>query len=205
MRLICASYPYQDPFGLFDTVMAADATKLQAGDCLLLWGGEDIDPALYGQKPNARVHVSRHGQERSEKEIELIKTATRLDLPIIGVCRGAQLLTAITGGELMQHIEEHHTHHTITVHETGEVFKVNSCHHQACLPVDPAIILASTGKPVRCVNEYNEADKLEEVHEIIYFPQIRALGFQFHPEWQDCPQKTVALCAQMIKSYLLEE
>jgi putative glutamine amidotransferase len=75
---------------------------IAAIDGLLLTGGEDVDPALYGEQPQASVvDVDR---ERDDFEIALIKVARGRNLPIFAICRGLQILNVACGGTLVQDI-----------------------------------------------------------------------------------------------------
>ncbi|HHY93173.1 MAG TPA: C26 family cysteine hydrolase domain-containing family, partial [Firmicutes bacterium] len=69
---------------------------------LLLPGGPDVDPALYGEAPAPELGpVSR---ERDECELALVRLAWAHHLPILGICRGAQVLNVARGGTLVQDI-----------------------------------------------------------------------------------------------------
>jgi putative glutamine amidotransferase len=70
---------------------------------LILTGGVDIDPAVYGETPHPRVkHTDR---SRDEFELVLLRQALVHDLPILAICRGHQLLNVAFGGGLLQHID----------------------------------------------------------------------------------------------------
>jgi putative glutamine amidotransferase len=73
-------------------------------DGLLLAGGGDIEPARYG----AGDHPEQDGTDpdRDELELELARAAVRTGLPILGICRGVQLLNVAFGGTLVQHVPE---------------------------------------------------------------------------------------------------
>lgn len=110
---------------------------------LLLSGGGDVDPALYGQENKACFGVDR---ARDEAERKLIEAYVRAGKPILGICRGHQVLNVYFGGSLIQHLPgaEAHvpTREGDAAHETraaapsfpaqlyGERFWVNSAHHQ---------------------------------------------------------------------------
>jgi putative glutamine amidotransferase len=78
-------------------------------DGLLLAGGADIDPAAYG----AERHAETVGTvpERDAFEIALVRGAIDRGMPVLGICRGMQLINVACGGTLMQHLPEHFGHH----------------------------------------------------------------------------------------------
>lgn len=80
-----------------------DAADLLARvDGLLLTGGSDVDPAIYGEDRHATVtHVAR---ERDDFEIALARAALLRDLPLLAICRGQQVLNVASGGTLVQDI-----------------------------------------------------------------------------------------------------
>ena len=134
-----------------ETLDVTDATLgLQGCDGLLLTGGVDIDPALYGEAlhPMAQTPVPL----RDEMELTLLREALAADLPMLLICRGLQLLNVCLGGALLQHIEsaahvanetESQWHNVSVANGSrlrevlGAKARVNSRHHQA---VTPAIL-----------------------------------------------------------------
>ena len=110
-------------------------------DALLLPGGGDIDPSRYGQENRGSVGID---PERDALELQALETALRLGLPVLGICRGCQLLNVALGGTLHQDIPGHralsedldrlHPSRTVDPMLTalyGEEFIINSAHHQA--------------------------------------------------------------------------
>lgn len=205
MKLYSASWnETQDPFNIFSCTQVVDKVEqLQANKgVLILWGGEDISPQIYGERPNRHVYASIPS-ERDQFEMQLIKRAIELDMPIIGVCRGAQLLCAMAGGKLAQHIEGHGRSHAVTLHDEGDVvLTCNSSHHQMMLPPSNAKILASSEGTVG-VNQFNQIVRHDRVNEVVYFPLVKGLGIQPHPEWDNCPRDFVDYCTRKIKEYLV--
>ncbi len=112
-------------------------------DALILSGGGDVDPARYGEENSACFGVD---PARDEAEFLLIEAYLRAGKPILGICRGHQLLNVYFGGSLTQHLpgaEKHvPTKEGDNAHEIralpgsfpaalyGEQFSVNSAHHQ---------------------------------------------------------------------------
>lgn len=202
-KLYSITYPYGDPFGLFDSVTTIEKlSELKTDGVMILWGGADIGTAIYGQKPNRFVHANiPSGRDRFEMAV--IDYCIEHNVPMIGVCRGAQLLCAMAGGELLQHIENHGTAHDVTLHDEGDVvIRCNSSHHQMMLPNNCEHKLLASSGPTTGINEYNKAVPVERVNEVVYFPQLRALGIQPHPEWDDCSKEFVDYCRRKIIEYL---
>ena len=86
------------PLSLGDPIVSA----LEGVDGLLLTGGDDVDPALYGEAPHPTYDVSEPG--RDAFEIDLIRRALAADLPVLAICRGLQVLNVALGGTLIQDI-----------------------------------------------------------------------------------------------------
>jgi putative glutamine amidotransferase len=80
------------------------AKQIDRLDGLVLAGGADIDPVRYGQQPHPMT--GRAQSERDSGEFALLELALRADLPVLGVCRGMQLLNIALGGTLRQHLPE---------------------------------------------------------------------------------------------------
>ena len=86
---------------------------LDALDGLVFSGGSDVDPELYGQ----RAHPETNGvvSDRDKGELALLQAALDLDMPVLAVCRGSQVLNVALGGDLVQHLpdvvgDEKHKH-----------------------------------------------------------------------------------------------
>ena len=160
---------------------------LLAVDGLLLTGGGDVDPARYGAAPVPEVYGLDPG--RDAFEIALVLAAVRAGLPVLGICRGAQVLNVALGGTLLQHIpavtgrdhclrdRAYEIVHGVAV-TPGSVLEavagpgeipVNSLHHQAVDTLGAglrAVAWAEDG-----IVEGVESDGLG-----------RLLGVQWHPE-----------------------
>lgn len=153
-----------------------------AGDCdgLLLPGGADVDPAHYGQENTASRDINH---ERDRDEFALIELFLKLERPILGICRGHQILNIALGGTLIQDLpdDSHHQRedkvdrvHTVrTLHPFlsdlyGESFTSNSAHHQA-------VDRLAEGLQLTCAAEDGTVEGF--IHE-----NGRIIGVQFHPE-----------------------
>ena len=78
----------------------AVAALLDALDGLVLAPGRDIEPARYGQEPSALLAATE--PQRDEFELALVRAAIERDLPVLGMCRGVQMLNVALGGTLIQ-------------------------------------------------------------------------------------------------------
>jgi anthranilate/para-aminobenzoate synthase component II len=189
--------------GIHCTVL--DHHDVKDKDIILLYGGEDISPSLYGQKLG-RSHATEKPSYRDKMEFEVVKEAVRLGKPIFGICRGAQLLCIYAGGTLFQHVDGHNDqkgHSLKTI--TGHTIYSNSCHHQA-MRLDPDAMLIA--EPVQKVAKWRfaEGDKPVESDEpeveMAWWPQLNAVGVQGHPEWLGHSTPMVKYCSFLVKEYL---
>lgn len=154
-------------------------------DGLLLPGGGDMDPKFYGQ---ARIPAcGEPNLLRDAAEPLLLRAFLAADKPVLGICRGIQVMNAVLGGDLYQDIKpfEHLPHndhwakvHTVTVRRGTllsrilgqDTVLVNSQHHQAVDRVAPGFTLAALSE--------------DGIVEAIEKPDAGfCLGVQWHPEW----------------------
>ena len=208
MILCQALYEGADPFAMFDSTFGATSPDQLTKDCaLLLHGGEDISPSIYNEKTNSHCFARDTPSKRDKVEMAFVQRALELNIPIIGICRGAQLLCAMDGGSLVQHIVGHvGGNHPITLVDTHEKIRANSAHHQM-LKLNKKhknILLAISEDPVRGIGENDVEKEYDHVPEIVYFPKMNALGIQGHPEWMPNSVFTQK-CAEYIKKFLIKE
>ncbi|MEA2152987.1 MAG: putative glutamine amidotransferase [Solirubrobacteraceae bacterium] len=166
------------------------AQALDLIDGLLLAGGADIDPASYGQAAHAETQDSV--PERDAFEIALTRAAIERDLPVLGICRGMQLINVALGGTLTQHLPEHLGHqehrrvvgsfdgsdHDVDVADGTLAMRVigsarhgtKSHHHQGVDRVGEGLRISATSP-------------FDGVIEAVELPQRAfVLGVQWHPE-----------------------
>ena len=151
------------------------STLVESGqiDGLLLTGGGDVNPRLYNRKPHRKVYgVS---EARDKVEIYALLMAAKHDWPVLGICRGSQLINVHAGGNLIQHIGGHYGEHMVltmpgtTLHNVvGPDMMVTSLHHQAVRKVAPGYSVA--------------ARALDGTIEAVASDDGRVLGVQYHPE-----------------------
>ena len=128
-------------------------------DAMVFTGGSDINPAVYGQEP----HPASSGfyDHRDAAELELMRAALGQAMPVLGICRGMQLLNVACGGDLIQHLEGDthkgppgmYTRHSVTVlagtHLAGVLgtdAHTHSCHHQAPGRLGEGLRVAATAE-----------------------------------------------------------
>jgi putative glutamine amidotransferase len=169
-------------------IPAGSELGLDGLDGLVLSGGTDLNPHLYGQERHPEA--DEPSDARDTTELQLLHAALELDLPVLAICRGMQLMNVAMGGSLEQHIGACALHrrydlakklpvHTVTVEAgtrlaeiVGEAtVHVNSRHHQA---------VARAGDGLRV-----SARAEDGIIEGIELPGKRfAIGVQWHPEDQ---------------------
>lgn len=155
-------------------------------DYLLLWGGVDINPEIYKQQPHP--NTQRPNNHRDLTEIMAVREAIDNGIPIIGVCRGAQLLCALNGGTLYQHTNDHgcsHDVYTDDQHGHIEIIKrVAAGHHQVMNPKGNFVVYGYDGRESTVYeSDGSVAIKLEHAPEVVWWPDTKCLGIQPHPEW----------------------
>jgi putative glutamine amidotransferase len=173
---------------LMGTAMAARA--LEGVDGLLLTGGEDLDPAWYGEDPSP--HLDPPSRERDLFELALFAVARQRRLPILGICRGIQLINVALGGNLFQDLPaerpggvEHRSpgprdlrSHRIRLLPGSRVAQalgtaqvtVNSSHHQAIKQLASGIVASG----------WSDDELIEAVESPPGSPWL--LAVQWHPE-----------------------
>lgn len=136
-------------------------------DLLCLDGGADITPSLYGEE---NTH-SYNDPTRDLVSLGLYGVAKLRGIPIVGICRGSQLLNVINGGTMIQDVSGHAgAHHFITYQ--GKVYEVNSTHHQASVPCSEGVVHPE--------DIYRAPDGVVEA---MISRVERTLSFQPHPEY----------------------
>ena len=163
---------------------------LERIDGLVLAGGADIDPSSYGQE--ARAETVDTVSERDRFEIALVREAIERDMPVLGICRGMQLINIALGGTLVQHLPDHYGHHehrrvlgsfdgadhdvdvqpdSLAIEVVGETrHATKSHHHQGIDCLGSGLVVSGTSA-------------LDDLPEAIELPAKRfVLGVQWHPE-----------------------
>lgn len=158
-------------------------SSMEKCDLVLFTGGEDVNPAYYNEPKHKTTSFNT---ARDVKEWKEMTKAKELGKHILGTCRGAQLACAFVGGKLVQHMENNDFTHSI-VTSTGESISVTSLHHQAQFPFglpesDYKILGWSEGESVYHLDGNGKEMNPPKECEIVYYPTIKCLGIQSHPE-----------------------
>lgn len=179
--LVLGDHPYKNLLMSWGyTVVPADSTGI---DLVVFTGGGDINPALYDEEPIAET--STPDLVRDSIEVKVFERAKEDKIPMYGICRGAQLLCAMNGGSIIQHVESHTLPHSAKLNN-GRVITVTSSHHQM---MDPSMV---EGHQVMAVSHKNKSRfyktsvgmvECQQEVEAVYFPKTKSLCTQWHPEW----------------------
>ena len=178
---------------LLDRAVDKPAEVVASVDGVLLPGGGDVLPSIYGEAAHKTFSAAEPG--RDDYELELARRAIEADLPLLAICRGVQVLNVARGGSLVQDIPEqlgtsvnhvlrdppHAIAHEVWIVEGSlldqlmrerletDTCPVNSRHHQAPMTLGTGLVASATAP--------------DGVIEAIEDPNKRfCLGVQWHPE-----------------------
>lgn len=179
------------PVGMDEDAMYSTYSLL---DGILLPGGDDLGPRHYGHEPHPKLGAV--DLDRDELELSMARWALRDQVPILGICRGIQVLAVAAGGTLFQDIPSElasdllhdvrdsgrdHLSHTVTIESNSKLRSalrtgstlVNSFHHQSVRDVPEGFVISARAD-----------DGVVEGIECTHHPY--AIGVQCHPEgmWQ---------------------
>lgn len=170
-------------------------------DALIIGGGDDISPEHYNSDIDAMVKAD---PERDRLEIEWIQKALERNIPLLGICRGAQLINVVLGGTLYHDIRTLRklTHNRPGLLPTKQVrlspgsnladicgkvrLRVNSLHHQA---------IKDTGADLQVVGQ-----DLDDIIQAVECKKGRIIGLQWHPEYLIYLPSQFALFRWLVKT-----
>lgn len=179
-------------------------------DGLVLQGGADIDPTVYGEPPTDVLGPTDAIRDRFE--LELLRAFADADKPVLGVCRGMQLINVAYGGSLHQDLQrasvtEHahrkldlydeHTHDVRlvphgwlnSIYESPQRALVNSIHHQGVKRLGQGLVIEATAS--------------DGVVEAVRHPDLSFMvGVQWHPEFHDGRNEGLLSTEPLLKAFL---
>jgi putative glutamine amidotransferase len=128
-----------------DAVADEPEQLLDMLDGLILAGGSDVDPASYGAEPHPETRGTNADRDRFE--LSLARAALERDIPVLGICRGMQMLNVACGGTLEQHLDDIQTHR----HTPGRF-----CDHEVALEPDSLAARAAGGDRVAVKSHHHQ-------------------------------------------------
>lgn len=184
-------------------IVTLDTAVLSYCDALLLPGGGDITPAFFGQENTRSHHIDT---ELDILQIKAFDYAFQNSLPILGICKGMQLINVALGGTITQHLSTASSHayqgkdqYHSTIIQKGSILDilygthaiVNSAHHQG---------IQQLGKDLTAI-QWSCQDHCIEAIIHNHFP---ILGVQWHPERLD-PTKTTLSGIALFRFFLFQQ
>lgn len=190
-----------DYIRMFDQEDGYEVVEDDSFNLVCFTGGTDISPAIYGEQYHPYTMAS--DRKRDQREVDLYRYCQKRGIPMVGICRGAQLLCALSGGKLYQHVDNHNESHLIHTPE-GEMVATSS-HHQM-MDVSAVKTAEIIGWAEPRSSSYHRAKGTVEAPkkdiEVVYFPRTRSLAHQPHPEWMDTDAPYRQFFFKTIKNYL---
>lgn len=192
---------------LFDGIKILDPNtidELTSKDVVLFDGGTDISPEIYAERPHPLTQ--KPDKVRDEQERIWFRRAQGVGAGCIGVCRGAQLLCALSGGKLIQHVTGHGGPKSqVIITSDGREMVASGDHHQMMYPYDiiEYELLAWTNGLGEYHCEYGKIIEAEKEPEVLWIPHTRSLCIQPHPEWMNHMMSFPIFCREYVYKYIL--
>lgn len=155
-------------------------TNLESYDGLLLPGGYDIDPSLYGEAPDETV--TKFDKEFDQLQLNILDYFVQNKKPVIGICKGLQIINVYFGGTLIQDIKSNIKHRNADFNDSyhlvnnsdymeelyGKESLINSMHHQAIKKIGNGLIAVSHSD--------------DQIIEAVRHQSLPIYAVQWHPE-----------------------
>lgn len=172
--------------------------EVVTGSCdgLILCGGNDISPSFYNEENTFSQGID---YDRDLYEFQLLNQFVQLKRPVLGICRGMQIINVFFGGTLHQHIENHKSadgtdiYHGISIENGflsdlyGKSATVNSCHHQAVNKLGNTLLVTAIAP--------------DNTIEGIMHKTLPIIGVQWHPERMDSGKVLFDYFIKLCKKY----
>lgn len=216
-KLLCFDQiRYARPFSsLFDELIVPKTTPelingIKECTTILFTGGEDVSPHLYGEVCGDRTSAN---PVRDRFEEMIFKMGKEEDKTFLGICRGLQFLHVMAGGKLIQDTTAHGGNSHLIHDIWNNKCLMTSVHHQMVrpetVPNHVVVAWASARASTRYLNGDNEEIYPDTIKtgfkepEIMWYPSIKAIGFQGHPEMSD-NLKMHEYCRRLVDFYLFD-
>lgn len=165
-------------------------------------GGEDVDPSYYQETR----HPATHSNPKRDAFESAIYHEWAGEIPMAGICRGAQFLNVMNGGKMWQHVNNHaiHGRHEAFYHPDQTKLMVTSTHHQMMIPNENGEVLMTaaiaTSKATATQTVLgNTGDDVEAV----YYPATQTVCYQPHPEYVGIKDPLRANYYKLLQDFLL--
>lgn len=184
--IVGGGYAFKEMFQQNGWEVVSD--KMEA-DFWQFTGGEDVTPLLYGQRNVA----SGNNVDRDRSEVSTFREGLKLGKNLLGVCRGSQFLTVMSGHSLWQDVDRHAIGgtHEATMVADGSKWEVTSTHHQmmnldGATPYEILMVASRTTYKFDANGKFAQAVEVEGRDiESVYYPLTKSLAFQPHPEFTE--------------------
>jgi len=182
---------------------------IEDADLVQFCGGEDVNPALYGEKSHWSSHVNF---ERDQYESKMYEMAFENHSAIAGICRGGQFVHVMNGGKLFQDVNNHGlrgTHYALIevkelLHLARNGVEVSSTHHQMMREGVGLILLTSGEATFKATGTGEEASHSPDV-EAVYHKITNSLCYQPHPEFYKKDHECQKLYFNLIEELLFND
>lgn len=193
---------------------AAEAVELDEIGIAVLTGGEDVAPSQYGHRADGSTRPSK---TRDIFEARLTSRLISKNIPILGICRGAQFLCVMAGGKLIQDVTNHTEMHRLKYVQDGKAVisdAVTSTHHQMQFPwtiADNNFQILAVADEARSdyyafdgkqIKSAIASEEFTMEPEVVWYPGINGLAVQYHPETMRADSWGFRYCVDLINKYL---
>lgn len=221
--LIINDFPptYAKPFSHLNYGVSRDHNLLRDAPekvaLVVFTGGSDVSSTLYDTTPH---YTTFSNLARDMEEIQLYHLAKDAEIPLAGICRGAQFLCVMAGGVLVQDITGHTRAHKIKAcspsNKNINIIDVTSSHHQMQYPAGKADVdFEVLAWGVETISKHYALDdkivvaadkaciQLTTEPDVIWYPKIKALAAQYHPEWMHETSPGFIYFRELVDYYLV--
>lgn len=177
-------------------------------DVQIFSGGADVNPDYYTEKLGKHTGIDK---TRDKYEYEMFHFGRQNGALSLGICRGSQFVTVMSGGRLIQHVEGHLGSHEVIIPMLGTNIEVTSTHHQMMYPYDlkegqyELIAWSKYFKSPTYLNGRNEEIDIDSNFlepEIVYYHNSNSLAIQGHPEFAAASPAFKEASITLVKYYL---